>query len=1604
MSSGDLTRLSIVGNTILDGVGVVTLGDSQLNQFAGLTGSILTNAAGHTIRGSGNLGAGGIGLDNAGLIEAVGAAGLTVSLNGAPGITRHNTGMLRATTGSTLTINSATLTNEGVIEAEAGGKVVITGAGTRIEGGTLNGPGDFTLAAGARLANLTNKSTVTIRDNDIGEIFFGTIVNDGTIALRSSGNLTQLSVVGNTTLGGTGVVTLSDSALNQITGAFGSNLTNAAGHTIRGSGNLGAGQIGLDNAGLVEAVGAAGLTVSLNGEDFVTRRNAGTMRATDGSTLTINRTGLTPNLINEGVIEAAAGGAVVITGGTLIFGGTLTGSGDFTLAESAGLQDLTNESTVTIGNNNDVRLFGTIVNDGAIALASSGNLTRLLIGGDVTLGGAGVVTLGDSKQNQITGTTGAILTNAAGHTIRGAGEIGAGLIGIANAGVIEADQPTALNITQRASLGPSVNTGVMRGSGGGGLSLAGGAFDNRGLVEAVNGSSVTMLSGTTSVNNSGGTLTGGRWRAAGAGSQVAIRGGEVATNAAEIILSGAGSSVGAFQSASLIPIEESLATNAGTLRILDDRDFVAENGLTNSGVIELGGGAFDAPSLTNTASGEIFGFGVIKPTVLNSGVVRAAGGALSVANGIVAASGTIIAEAGATLVVGADSGAEVLDLQGGALALGANDITVSGDYANSAFGVGDAFNRRANVTGAGQIIGAGAALGVGGDVVAGVLDFGSVRGGETATLSFTVDNAGAGAALRGAIQTGAGAGSITDARLSGAGVTAQNFGPVAAGDSAGSFAVAFDATTGGALTGQSIGVVQNFDNVADQTIQLQGFATSLAEGAAAPAGPVDLGAFRVGIDGPAQSFAVTNLTTGPGAERLGVASVGATGAFVGSNDLGAGLIGAGATATDAARVAVSGGVAGVNLGELAIQYATDGTAFDPSFTTRDANAQTIAVAATGFNLGAADVTPDPVIIANQRVGGGASAALTVANIGPDDGFTEALNAAVGGVSGAAVTNGGSVSLLAAGAADSASIRVGVDTATAGSKAGVVTLALQSDGAGTSGLAALALADRTVQVQGDVFALAEGSLNSAPLNFGTVQVGQVVGRALSITNSATGPAGFVEDLNASFGAASGTGASRIGGAGAIVGLAAGATDIGSMTVTVDTTASGLISGAIAINYFSAGAVGGVSNGLGALAIGSEDFAVSGLIEAMGAVIDAAQPVINTPQPIDLGSRRVGDVAPGTAVSVTNMATGGAQAALNATISGVGPVSATGSFSLLGPGATDATSLTVGLSTATAGTVDGIATIAFVSDASNVGGCAPNCRMLLPNQTLQVTSKVYQAAEASVETPVIDFGIVHVGDVVASQSVRVWNAAPSTALNDTLAASFSGLPASAFSGAGAVSGLGAGESSDALRISIDTSAAGVFDASGGFLAFASQNPDMADLDLPSGNLTLRGQVNNFANPVFGSLIGDGVLTGGGDRFVLDFGSILLGDTVSASFSVLNDVFGPSDILGGSFDIGGGGPFTLSGFDDFTGLGSGDAFSGLNAVLNAQATGSLTQFLLLDAIGLNASGFRQTFAPIELVLVAEVRDGVAPIPLPAPVWMLIGALAFLGALNRARSGRSA
>jgi len=628
-------------------------------------------------------------------------------------------------------------------------------------------------------------------------------------------------------------------------------------------------------------------------------------------------------------------------------------------------------------------------------------------------------------------------------------------------------------------------------------------------------------------------------------------------------------------------------------------------------------------------------------------------------------------------------------------------------------------------------------------------------------------------------------------------------------------------------------------------------------------------------------------------------------------------------------------------------------------------------------LAEATINNAPINFGNVHVGDTVGTALSISNTAVADGYSESLNASFGATSDVRITtNGGSLSLLAAGATDNSSMVVGLDTAAAGVVSGTATVNFASDGTGTSGLGLYGLPSQDVGVSGTILTATVWRLanpvinNTQPVAFGNYREGDAVAaQAVSITNNVPDD-GFSEGLNAS---ANGTTGGVLTNGGSFSLLAAAQTNATDITVSIDTSVAGNKGGVATIDFESDGTG---TSGLGITPLASQDVAVSGEVYRLAAA--SVSPVI-----MSLNAR-VGDVVQ-QAVTIGNTAANdGYSEELSASLLGsAGDAITSGAIGgLIAAGATDS-NLMVGLNTSSAGVKSGVVTIGMESDGSNTSGFTNNVD--LGNQLVTVSGNVYTVAAANVVPTTLDFGIVHVGDTVTTQALQVTNVAAVTALNDVLQGSFDGAsgPFSASGDLGA--GLGAGESdTTSLTAGMDTTTAGIYTGNA-TVSLLSYNDDMVDLLLGEVDIALMGQVNEYANPVFDFLSGEGYLTGADTSFLLDFGTIVEGSTnvLTANFGVLNDVAAPADLLAGLFDLSlAGGDFLLAGFDDFgfglggvydplTALGSAELLSGLMLSFDSSGygIGTYTGSILLNPFGFNASGYEGSLAPVTLAFNATV-----------------------------------
>ncbi len=465
------------GTTTLTGAGALALSDDASNSVvAGFAGDTLVNLN-NTISGAGQIGNGGsLTIVNDATIDANGVD--TLVINTADTVTNNK--LIEATGRGGLLLEATVQDAKGTISA-AGGVVTLQNAD--IVGGLLEASGGGYILDNSNLTldgtkGLTNKTTILAEANTNLSLL-GTLTNDGTLAVAAShGYGVNLYVgpsagAGTMTLTGSGHVTLSDDADNEILAAGkGDTLVNLN-NTISGAGQIGnGGSLTLINDATINANGID--TLIINSADLIT--NTKLIEATGSGGL--NLTGTFENGASGTL--AAAGGVISLLGAD-IEGGVLTQSslGYFADGSSATLDGsvnaITNDATILAVANTNLTLLGTLTNAGTISLAAShGYGTDLYVGpggtaGTMTLTGSGVLTLSDDQNNQI-------LANFAGDTlvnlnniISGAGNIGnGGSLTLINGGTINANGTNGLVINSALL---TTNNGLMEATGGGGLTI-----------------------------------------------------------------------------------------------------------------------------------------------------------------------------------------------------------------------------------------------------------------------------------------------------------------------------------------------------------------------------------------------------------------------------------------------------------------------------------------------------------------------------------------------------------------------------------------------------------------------------------------------------------------------------------------------------------------------------------------------------------------------------------------------------------------------------------------------------------------------------------------------------------------------------------------------------------------------------------------------------------------------------------------------------------------------------------------------------------------------------------------------------------------------------
>lgn len=496
--------------------------------------------------------------------------------------------------------------------------------------------GRLTVDAGDTL-NLNNGGVLNVQSGSFAGS--GSIVNNGSINLATPGASAVVRLFSDVTLDGTGVLTFNGGVNNRLfANTAGLRLTVGASQTIAGAGDLGVSSTNFTNGGTVTANQSGG-TLLVNpgaGRDF-TNTGAGVARAENGGILNLNQVGGGTATFAGGSFQALAGSQVQLSGGITVQNATFATAGSGLVNVTGGnvtFSNVTNAGALTLANAASVNLSGTLTNNGAVNVNSTGLSTDLRLTGDVTLNGTGTLTFNGGITSRLyANTAGFRLTVGAGQTIAGAGNLGVSNTNFTNGGRVLANQSGA---TMTISLGvgrdfTNTATGSLQAVNGGTLSFtAGGALNNAGALVASTttpGNSTLTVPAASLSNLAGGTLTGGAYVANsdGIGNGTATlnftgAGGAITTNNARVALRGPNS---------VFANINGLANNQGAFALASGRNFTTLGALTSSGALAASDGSTLTVNggLTVTPAGRLVGDGAFTAATLAvAGAVSPGGG------------------------------------------------------------------------------------------------------------------------------------------------------------------------------------------------------------------------------------------------------------------------------------------------------------------------------------------------------------------------------------------------------------------------------------------------------------------------------------------------------------------------------------------------------------------------------------------------------------------------------------------------------------------------------------------------------------------------------------------------------------------------------------------------------------------------------------------------------------------------------------------------------------------------------------------------------------------------------------------------------------------
>jgi hypothetical protein len=1489
---------------------------------------------------------------NSGAINASNGDSVEV---GATTFANTATGTVNVTTGVTFTIDGAGSWSNAGLLSETGGTLVLGGNFTTANLGTVTRSGGI-----VRISGVLDNTGATIAfgtGSTLGAVALTGTIKNGTI--QDGGN--GLAPSGAAILDGVNYQGVLDMSATQ------SALTVVNGITFSSSGGTGPGVINLTGTGSVlngkgpETFDNATLNFGTSGNGIAIfyasdSQGKGTTVLTLGPNLVVQQTGLkaefegqdigADGFINQGVINAGvSGGSLTVFQRQFNVGGAFTNSGAINVSNNEmveiGATTFTNGGTVT------VTTGATLSIDGTGSWSNSGSITET--GATLTLGG----NFATASLNTISRSGGTVNLS--------------GTINNAN---------TTLNLGAGSALGAVNFTGTINGGivhdGGGGLLCNSGTLNGatyqgtldlsafQATLNITNGITLTDATG-----NNPGTIN-----LTGFSASIDAKGNDTLDNATINIGAANTSTIvnyGSLQAGNTLTLGANLLIQqTGAFAAISGTGGV-NDGVVNNGVINASasGGSFiinpvkftNAGTLIAGAAGEVVDLRSTNFTNLSGGTLTggifqtSAGGVIQLANNVtVTTLQTDVTENGATsairsLVTGTNTQRNIdttltgIGASGALRLLGGHNLTTA-----TTFSIAGTLQLAASTFTTGAVIEAATGQIVGNGTIASAITDNGLIEAKSGTLKLTGALSGTGSLqidANATLELGAAFADQLGVSFAGSNGklmidTPSSYSGVITGFSATEAinlksTVATSATLNGTtmtvmlsgggtqtytlaapLPGTELGVASDGNGgtlITDfQDNLASGQVASVAGGNNTPT-TIDFGNARVGST-LTEALAVTNTATTP-AEGLDASIAGTAGSVGASGAIS--LLGASQTDQSSLNVTLDSSAAGVRSGSVTVGLSSDGTSNGRGVTALPN--QTINVQATLFRLANGVVLPvtSSMIV---HVGDTVNEALSVTNNVANDGFSEKLDVSVMGAS-AGLSANGAIQLLDAGATDLSSMSVGISTATAGTVSGTVQLLLKSDGAGTSGFSAMSLGVSNVNImlQVDNFAaasfmsLAGGTLtqtgpHSYTLDLGSVMEGSSpLSATFGVKNSATG---LADQLSGDF-SDSGASGFNVTGLGAFSGLSAGQSDQNLQT-TLSTGQAGNFSDTLTLH------------GSGSNASGYSGTLADTTLTITGKVLNVAEGTVDTTVPIDFGNHHVGDVVT-QSVSVTNSApTATPSAALDGDFAAApAGFTASGAVSMLAAGATDATHLKLGLSTATEGAKNGTATLDLLSDDGTN-------EVALPSETIDLSGRVYAYAAPTLNSHVLDLGVGRVGGLL-NGSVKLSDGSSADAFQESLDYDAGTAPAG-YAVTGTTSGTIASGNSASIGVSFTGTTAGNFSnavLSLGLTSTGAGTSGLADTALAAQSVTLDAKVYALAAAQLGASS-------------INFGNIHVGGTATKTLQITNSGTGALvDMLTGGFATVSG-AFSATGANMLPAVAAGSSGS-LSIKFSSNAEGNCT-----------------------------------------------------------------